>query len=129
MLRKTAQRLERRLFSLPLHHIDTSVFLEPENTENGRYCKRYLQKVGYKYKGKLYHEFPASIEILTNCEPVYENIPGWKETTHGIRRFTKLPREAQNYIHRIQALVGAEISLISMGRSREETIMINPKVF
>lgn len=42
-----------RFKSLPMHHIDTSVILEPENTENGFYCKKYLNLVGYKYRGKF----------------------------------------------------------------------------
>src|SRR3989344_3436472 len=51
----------RRLKGLPLHHIDTSILLEPINTENGRYCRRYLQKVGYNYAGKI--SFPVLSEI------------------------------------------------------------------
>ena len=46
---------------VPLHHIDTSVILEPINTENGRYCRRYLQKLNYNYRGKI--SFPALSEI------------------------------------------------------------------
>ena len=38
---------------MPLHHIDTSVLIEPEKTEDGRYCRKYLQKVGYNYRGKF----------------------------------------------------------------------------
>ena len=51
MLRKTKEKLERRLVTLPLHHIDTSVVIEPENTPDGRFCRRYLQKVSYNYRG------------------------------------------------------------------------------
>ena len=54
---------EERLMSLPLHHIDTSVILETRRTENGRYCRRYLQLVGYKYKGIV--PFPALSEIFS----------------------------------------------------------------
>ncbi len=53
MDRKTLSKLQRRLEVLPLHHIDTSVILATEKTEDGRACKRYLQKVGYNFRGKL----------------------------------------------------------------------------
>ena len=59
---KTLEKFRRRFEKLPLHHIDTSVILEPPNTEDGRYCKRYLQRVGYNYKGKI--SFPSLSEII-----------------------------------------------------------------
>lgn len=52
----------RKFQKLSLHHIDTSVILEPENTENGRYCTRYLRLVGYKYGGKF--SIPMLGELL-----------------------------------------------------------------
>ncbi len=64
MQKKTEERLEREFLVLPLHHIDTNILLEPENTENGRFCQRYLQKVGSKYRG--YVSLPVLGEILMN---------------------------------------------------------------
>ena len=51
-----------KFLSLPLHHIDTSVLIEPEKTEDGKYCRKYLQLIGYKYKWVL--SFPVLSEIL-----------------------------------------------------------------
>jgi len=62
MEKKIKERLERRFLILPLHQIDTDIILEPENTENGRYCKRYLNKVGYRYRGFL--SFPVLSELF-----------------------------------------------------------------
>lgn len=59
---KTLRKILRRFEGLPLHHIDTSVILEPDNTENGRYCRRYMQKVGYNYAGKF--SFPVLSELF-----------------------------------------------------------------
>jgi len=70
-------------------------------------------------------EFPNSREILKECEPVYMEMPGWKERTRGIQKFSSLPRNAQSYLKKIEKLIGAKISLISMGRSREETVIID----
>lgn len=64
MKRKTLLKLQRKLQRLPLHHIDTSVILEPEKTENGRACRRYLQKVGYNFRGKI--SFSILGEIMLN---------------------------------------------------------------
>ncbi len=81
--------------------------------------------VAYRYKNKILFEFPASYEILSHCQPVYEDLPGWQEKTYGSRKFSQLPKNAQDYLHKIENLVGAKIGLISMGRSREETIVID----
>lgn len=53
----------KRFLALPLHHIDTSVILETEKTEDGRYCRKYLQLVGYKYRGIL--SFPVLSEMFS----------------------------------------------------------------
>ncbi len=81
--------------------------------------------IGYRKGDKVFSEFPASTEILSRCEPIYEELPGWQEKTFGLRKFSQLPKNARNYLHRIEELVGAKIGLISMGRSREETIVID----
>lgn len=62
MEKKTSDKILRRFQKLPLHHIDTSIVLEPEKTEDGRNCRRYLQKVGYNYRGKI--SFPALSELF-----------------------------------------------------------------
>lgn len=54
--------MARKLSALPLHHIDTSVILEEEKTENGFYCKKYLNLVGYKYRGVI--SFPVLSELM-----------------------------------------------------------------
>ncbi len=53
MEKKTEERLRRKLLALPLHHIDTNILLEPGNTENGKFCQKYLQKVGYNFRSKV----------------------------------------------------------------------------
>ena len=55
-------------------------------------------------------------------------MPGWKEKTRGIQEFRLLPSNARRYIKKLEQLVGANMSLVSMGRSREETIVIDNKL-
>jgi adenylosuccinate synthase len=76
---------------------------------------------GYRYDGKLYKDFPASIKVLTSCEPVYEKLPGWKKDTTSTTSYSKLPANAKKYLSRIQQLVGTKITLISVGSDRKQT--------
>jgi len=82
---------------------------------------------GYRYKGSAIKEFPVEIAVLEACEPVYEEIPGWKCSTVGVQAFQKLPEKARNYIKRLEDLIRVPFSIISTGQKREETILIgNP---
>jgi adenylosuccinate synthase len=77
----------------------------------------------YKIRGSVTEEMPYSAEVLAECEPVYEELPGWKKSTSGITTYNDLPAEAKNYVTRIEELVGAPIALISSGPERDETII------
>jgi adenylosuccinate synthase len=81
--------------------------------------------VGYKVAGGERRDIlPVGAEALAICEPIYEEHPGWKESTVGVKRYEELPANARMYLERLQALVGAPISLISTGPDREETIVL-----
>ena len=75
----------------------------------------------YKYKGKTYRDFPSNINILSNCEPVYEELPGWKKDTTATTSYASLPKNAKDYLKRIQKLLNTKIVLISVGSEREQT--------
>ncbi len=82
---------------------------------------------GYRYGGKLYREMPSDIDVLTDCEPVYEVLAGWTTETTGISSYGKLPRAAKRYLERIQELVRCPIDMISTGSRRKDTILLrNP---
>ena len=63
-------------------------------------------------------------EYYSEIEPVYEDVPGWAESTAGVRSLDELPDAARNYIARIEEAVGAPIAAISTGPDREETIIL-----
>ena len=83
--------------------------------------------VGYKVRGERRDILPVGAEALAICEPIYEEHPGWKETTFGAKSFDALPAAAQAYLKRLEELVGAPIAIISTGPDRSETIVLrNP---
>ncbi|WP_297211036.1 MULTISPECIES: adenylosuccinate synthase [Thermodesulfovibrio] len=79
--------------------------------------------VGYKYGNTILEEFPKEIEILQNCIPIYEELPGWSEKTAGIRDYEKLPRNAQKYLQFIEDSLNVKIQIISTGQKRDEIII------
>ncbi|CAL61449.1 adenylosuccinate synthetase (IMP--aspartate ligase) (AdSS) (AMPSase) [Herminiimonas arsenicoxydans] len=79
---------------------------------------------GYKLNGKIVDIFPVGAEDAAACEPIYEEMPGWKEATVGAKTLEALPANARAYIDRIEKLVGVPIDMISTGPDREETIVL-----
>jgi adenylosuccinate synthase len=79
--------------------------------------------IGYELEGEFSEILPVGAEELERCHPVYEDLPGWTESTVGIRAYERLPQNAQAYLKRIEALAGVPIDLISTGAEREDTIV------
>ena len=83
--------------------------------------------VGYRYNGVERITPPVGAEAFANCEPVYLDIPGWKESTVGVRYYDELPANARAYLARIEAIVETPIDIISTGPDRADTIILkNP---
>jgi len=79
--------------------------------------------VGYRIDGALSELLPAGAEDTARCEPVYEDLPGWQESTVGVSLYGKLPAKARAYIERLQAICGVPVDMISTGPERGETIV------
>jgi len=79
---------------------------------------------GYKLGGKIVDIFPVGAEEAAMCEAIYEEMPGWSESTVGAKSMEALPENARNYIKRIEALVGVPVDMVSTGPDREETIVL-----
>ncbi|MGC8938354.1 MAG: adenylosuccinate synthetase, partial [Thermodesulfovibrio sp.] len=79
--------------------------------------------VGYKYGSRILEEFPKELEILENCTPVYEELPGWKESTRGIKNYENLPDNAKKYLQLIEDSLKIKIQIISTGQKRDEIIV------
>lgn len=80
--------------------------------------------VGYKLDGNIIREFPASLEDLEKCEPIYEEFEGWGDISD-ITEYNKLPTSLLRYLERIEELCGTKISLLSVGPNRNQTIVID----
>ncbi len=82
---------------------------------------------GYRYKGSVLRSFPPEIFVLEQCQPEYVTVKGWPERTAGIQDYDELPARARDYLKRLSDLVGTEISLVSTGPDRNETIIASPR--
>jgi adenylosuccinate synthase len=79
---------------------------------------------GYKLDGREVDIFPVGAEDAARCEPVYEEMAGWKESTVGAKSLAELPATARAYVKRIEELVGVPVDMVSTGPDREETIVL-----
>lgn len=77
----------------------------------------------YRYKGKRIRNFPADIDVLSSCKPVYEKMRGWLKDTTSYKMYKDLPINARKYLERLSKLVGVKIGIVSVGSSRKETII------
>jgi len=79
--------------------------------------------VAYRIDGDPIAGVPVVVSQFAECEPVYEEWPGWRESTIGITEFAKLPEKARDYLARIEELAGVPVDIISTGPGREQTII------
>lgn len=79
----------------------------------------------YRLHGKTINELPTDAADLAACEPVYEELPGWNESTTRAKTFSELPKNAQKYLLRMENLAGIPIDIISTGPDRNETIILS----
>ena len=80
--------------------------------------------VAYKLNGQTIDFYPAGLTDQAAVEPVYESMPGWKETTRGARSWSDLPAEAVKYVRRLEELVGKPCALVSTSPEREDVILM-----
>jgi len=78
--------------------------------------------VAHEYRGERLPTLPGDTEILSDCRPVYEVLPGWREVIREAKRFEELPHQCRAYVDRLEELIGCEIALVSVGPERERTL-------
>ncbi len=83
--------------------------------------------VGYDLDGKKLDVMPVGADMVARCVPIYEEFPGWKESTFGITKWKDLPENAKKYLERLSEVSGAPLAVVSTGPDREQTILLkNP---
>lgn len=78
----------------------------------------------YELDGEKITEYPANLDQLRRCKPIFEELPGWTEDITGCRSLDELPKNARNYLERISELCGVHISIFSVGPDREQTNLL-----
>ena len=79
----------------------------------------------YKYSNEIITEYPANLHIIEQCEPIYEELPGWSEDITAVRSLDELPENARKYVERIVELTGINLMTFSVGPAREQTNIVN----
>ncbi|MBC2582202.1 adenylosuccinate synthase [Clostridium sp. DJ247] len=81
--------------------------------------------VGYKFNGKVIDYFPASLEDLAKCEPIYEEFDGWDKGIENAKSYDDIPDNAKVYLKKIEEFTGTKVSIVSVGPRRDQTINIS----
>jgi len=79
---------------------------------------------GYELNGEKINLLPVGADDVERCVPIYETLPGWTETTFGVKTWDGLPKNAQDYLRRLEVVCGVPIAIVSTGPERDETIVI-----
>ncbi|WP_027364747.1 adenylosuccinate synthase [Desulfotruncus alcoholivorax] len=79
---------------------------------------------GYKYKGEILKEFPDSLKVLAQCEPVYQEFPGWQEDISTIEDYNQLPQNAREYMKQLEELSGVPVAIVGVGPGRAQTLVL-----
>jgi adenylosuccinate synthase len=78
---------------------------------------------GYRYGNDVIDEWPADLNVLAKCQPIYQTLPGWSRPSSGVTRYDDLPREAQRYVAFLEEVSGVPVSIVSTGSGRNDTII------
>jgi adenylosuccinate synthase len=78
--------------------------------------------VAYDLDGQRVETFPTDLTILARCQPIYETLPGWSVDISGARAFSDLPRQARDYVRRIEGLLGIPVTYVGVGPSRDQIV-------
>ena len=74
--------------------------------------------------GKIYNNYPTDVFIHDRLEPIYETHKGWKQSLSDVKKYQDLPKEAKDYLKRLEEIFEIPISIISVGPDREQTILL-----
>ena len=79
---------------------------------------------GYMLDGEVLDYLPTAADLQARCTPIYEEVPGWSESTEGARSWADLPANAIKYVRRVEELIGCSVAMLSTSPEREDTILV-----
>jgi len=79
---------------------------------------------GYRYQDQIFEIPPADLKVLAQCQPIYEEMPGWQSSTFGVTDYQSLPTAARNYIARLEQLINVPVIILSTGPERDQIIIL-----
>ena len=85
--------------------------------------------IAYQRHGEAVSTFPSSLRVLEECEPIYETLPGWQQSTADLRQYEDLAPNAKRYIEYVSEFLDVPIVMISVGRQRTQTVMCDENFF
>jgi len=113
-------------YSTRLNHLEALIITKLDILDN---LAEIPVGVAYEYEGKRFTEFPQDVDILEKVEVQYCVLPGWLESTFGIKDFSKLPQKAKEYLRFLAAQVGVEIAMVSTGPERDQALWFEDSRF
>jgi adenylosuccinate synthase len=84
--------------------------------------------VAYEIDGKRCENFPSSSRRFSRCQPIYQTMPGWQQSTEDCRALEDLPKQALDYLKFLAELMEVPIALVSLGASRDQTIIVEDPI-
>jgi adenylosuccinate synthase len=84
--------------------------------------------IAYELDGEICHHFPNNASQFARCKPIYEALPGWKQSTNHCRSLEDLPKEALDYLKFLAELMKVPIAIVSIGASRDQTIIVEDPI-
>lgn len=84
--------------------------------------------VAYEIDGKICHHFPSNASEFARCQPIYETLPGWQESTSDCRSLDDLPKAALKYLKFLAEIMEVPIAIVSLGASRDQTIIVEDPI-
>jgi adenylosuccinate synthase len=109
-------------YSALINHLDSLVITKLDVLDDLREIKICT---GYRYKGTIMRSFPPDIQVLGKCRPEYQVVKGWHQKTAGIQEYNALPDLARDYLKRLSDLLQTEISVVSTGPDRSQTVCVS----
>jgi adenylosuccinate synthase len=104
-------------YSARVNHLDALIITKLDILDNLSEIPVGLE---YEYQGKRFVDFPPDVDTLEGVEVHYRLLPGWLESTFGLKDFSKLPQKAKDYLHFLSSQVGVEIAMVSTGPERDQ---------